>query len=482
MGLLDQLGNLSPEQTQGLLAASAQMLQQSGPSRVPVSFGQTLGTGIGAFQESMAAAQRRKLEEEAARQAATLRGLQIQEAQGGMADKERARQEADRLRQFYVNRQVGAGPEAPQMPNVATPDLSSAPQQSRPGMMPAGLQAPLPQRVATDPYHQRMAEADALRSAGFHAQADAAEAAALKFKPEFSQTPQTGIGPDGKPFQYVLDKEGNPKRLEGVLPRDKLELANIGGSDIAYNPYALKVGQTFQRTMTPVESARLNFDIGQVNRPIFNAEAGGFITPPSKKSPQGTITPLAGFIRPDKPLTESQGKATNFAARMTESDALVKKFENSGISGNAFSTLAAASPLTNWAASEEGQMYRQAQENFVTANLRQESGAAIPKDEMNKEIRKYFPVVGDQPGVIAQKARAREIATKGMLVQAGPGAKSIMGIVGGEPAVAPEAKPAPAAASKEFSMLPNASEFDGKRMKSSDGTIYRSSGGKWVKE
>ena len=35
---------------------------------------------------------------------------------------------------------------------------------------------------------------------------------------------------------------------------------------------------------------------------------------------------------------------------------------------------------------------------------------------------------------------------------------------------------------REFSMLPNAKEYDGKRMKSSDGSIYRSAGGKWVKE
>lgn len=35
---------------------------------------------------------------------------------------------------------------------------------------------------------------------------------------------------------------------------------------------------------------------------------------------------------------------------------------------------------------------------------------------------------------------------------------------------------------REFSMLPKASDFDGKRMRAPDGTIYRSSGGRWVKE
>lgn len=41
---------------------------------------------------------------------------------------------------------------------------------------------------------------------------------------------------------------------------------------------------------------------------------------------------------------------------------------------------------------------------------------------------------------------------------------------------------APQAAQREFSMLPKASDYDGKRMRAPDGTIYRSAGGKWVKE
>ena len=40
----------------------------------------------------------------------------------------------------------------------------------------------------------------------------------------------------------------------------------------------------------------------------------------------------------------------------------------------------------------------------------------------------------------------------------------------------------PQPAQREFSMLPKASDFDGKRMRAPDGTIYRSSGGRWNKE
>jgi hypothetical protein len=34
----------------------------------------------------------------------------------------------------------------------------------------------------------------------------------------------------------------------------------------------------------------------------------------------------------------------------------------------------------------------------------------------------------------------------------------------------------------KFDMLPPASQYDGKRMRADNGTIYRSVGGKWVKE
>jgi len=56
----------------------------------------------------------------------------------------------------------------------------------------------------------------------------------------------------------------------------------------------------------------------------------------------------------------------------------------------------------------------QAQENWVTANLRKESGAAIPPEEILQERRKYFPMPGDGPDQIAQKAQSRAVAAASM--------------------------------------------------------------------
>jgi hypothetical protein len=71
------------------------------------------------------------------------------------------------------------------------------------------------------------------------------------------------------------------------------------------------------------------------------------------------------------------------------------------------------------------QQYRQAQENWVTANMRPESGAVIGVEEMEKEITKYFPQANDSPETIAQKARARRDTELAVKVRAGPAFKQI---------------------------------------------------------
>jgi hypothetical protein len=147
---------------------------------------------------------------------------------------------------------------------------------------------------------------------------------------------------------------------------------------------------------------------------------------------QGNIKPVEGFQPKGMgatKLTEAQGNATNFAARMKDASVEIEALEKKGVSSSDLRTKAAGSEWTNWLASSEGQQYRQAQENWVTANLRKESGAAISVDEMAKDIAKWFPKAGDGKDVRAQKAHARQVAEEGMLVQAGPGAKQVQGIL-----------------------------------------------------
>jgi sulfatase maturation enzyme AslB (radical SAM superfamily) len=48
--------------------------------------------------------------------------------------------------------------------------------------------------------------------------------------------------------------------------------------------------------------------------------------------------------------------------------------------------------VPNWMKSNEQQIFESLKENFITALLRQESGAAISNSEFEKEERKYFPM------------------------------------------------------------------------------------------
>ena len=74
---------------------------------------------------------------------------------------------------------------------------------------------------------------------------------------------------------------------------------------------------------------------------------------------------------------------------------------------------------TGWAGSEQSKLFLQAQENWISANLRKESGAVISTDEMEKEVKKYFPLPGDTDAVIKQKAESRRIASEAMRLAAG---------------------------------------------------------------
>ena len=148
-----------------------------------------------------------------------------------------------------------------------------------------------------------------------------------------------------------------------------------------------------------------------------------------------------------KPLTEAQGKSTAYGMRMAEANKILTDLEKKGVTNTGIvrsaiggtvgltpfigdklqeATNALINPLPGvlGGPSAEQQQVDQARRNFITAVLRQESGAAIAASEFANEERKYFPQVGDTAEVIAQKQKARELAIKAMNIQAGPGARN----------------------------------------------------------
>ena len=157
-------------------------------------------------------------------------------------------------------------------------------------------------------------------------------------------------------------------------------------------------------------------------------------------------------------LTETQSNATAFGMRMKEANSILTTLEqavvkNTGLISGVTGSIVGVVPLIGdkltgmtesvfnvlpqimGGLSPEQQQVAQARLNFITANLRKESGATLLPSEFITEEKKYFPKPGDDATVIAQKQKARNLALKAMEIQAGPGAKNIQqyqtGVAGG---------------------------------------------------
>lgn len=118
--------------------------------------------------------------------------------------------------------------------------------------------------------------------------------------------------------------------------------------------------------------------------------------------------------------TEVQAKSEIFANKMEQSNKSITDGVGTSLTGK----IASGLPLGNYVQSPDYQKYKQASSNFITALLRQESGAAISKSEFERYDKEYMPQPGDSSEVLAQKTEARRIAIEGMKKGAGPGYKS----------------------------------------------------------
>ena len=75
--------------------------------------------------------------------------------------------------------------------------------------------------------------------------------------------------------------------------------------------------------------------------------------------------------------------------------------------------------------SDERRQYLQAANNFIRANLRKESGAAIGVDEWKQEFINYFPQYNDDEQTIKNKEMFRNILTQNMKAAGGKSFKKI---------------------------------------------------------
>mgnify|MGYP003113459323 FL=1 len=135
---------------------------------------------------------------------------------------------------------------------------------------------------------------------------------------------------------------------------------------------------------------------------------------------------VQGTEKTKDPLGDKQKNSASFAVRMADSNATINKIMESDFNPLNFYDAVAVDQgpmipdfMENVLKSPQRQIFENAALNFVMAQLRDESGAAIGQGEIESAFNLYIPTFGNPPEVIAQKARARRLSVLGMKANAG---------------------------------------------------------------
>jgi hypothetical protein len=128
----------------------------------------------------------------------------------------------------------------------------------------------------------------------------------------------------------------------------------------------------------------------------------------------------------DTGLNDSQSKALLFGSRMREAEKVLTSMATKGtVRPSVMKGVVEGTPLVGGAlgalannnSTPEQQQVEQAQQDWLNAVLRRESGAVIGPSEFASGKKQYFPEVGDSPEKIAQKTRNRKLAMEGILTE-----------------------------------------------------------------
>lgn len=161
-------------------------------------------------------------------------------------------------------------------------------------------------------------------------------------------------------------------------------------------------------------------------------------------------------------LNEQQSGSLRYSTRMADNEGIIGKLEQKGFDPTA-AVNTAKTYLFNRLQGDELQSYTAARENWIAANLRKESGAAISAKEYADAGKQYFPADGDGESVVREKKQRREAAEQSMYNSIGPSAPVRQKAAA--PAAAPAATsadapvsvntPAEAPATAKFILMPN---------------------------
>ena len=410
---------------QSTMAAAAALLQASGRSPQRIGLGQAIGSalqaGQGAYERGTTNAFQQMLLGEKLKEGQRARELQTQVA-GVLTKPPTVLTPEQQALRAPVSE---AGPFGPK---VARAELA------------ASIQPPSANELKAGQY-QQIADIYASQGRSEDAKRYQEMSEKLNPRPEIVGQPIEVTDTKGNPILVQQYKDGSVKTMQGYGPKRDVILQNLGGQTVAINKSALKGGETYAQTMTPAEIANLGIARGnlavaqgglglrqqefarsafdRVDTPegFFNVPKGGGVAVPVM-GPSGQLKGAGG-----KP-TEGETNAAGFAQRMELAQSIFQRLP-AGSQPGVGTRMAEAVPFVGGALargvvqSADTQMYDQAAQDWIRAKLRKESGAAIGADEARQEYATYFPMVGDTPEKIAQKAEARRVVTEGMQKAAG---------------------------------------------------------------
>jgi hypothetical protein len=242
----------SPEQAQGLLGLASGLLQAGGPSRMPVGLGQAFGLGLQGYQQGVDQYRQREQQKMQNDLQTAITGFKLRDMQSDFDNQERQRARSAEVEKFTRNYLSGGGQQGASNPlsvlgGNAAPTIANAEKLSAANPMQAGA----PTRQSS--YERAMAFADALRGAGFGAEADAAEERALKRQPKVKAWEKVNV--DGKTLFAPYFEDGTSGSPVPYSVAEKLEKVNRGGTTDLIDPYSGKVVSSMTNTQSPDSAA-----------------------------------------------------------------------------------------------------------------------------------------------------------------------------------------------------------------------------------
>jgi len=437
-GLLGDESQIALQQArqQGLLGLAAGLLQAGGPSRQRTNIGQAIGAGLQAGQQ----AYRGALSEQ----------IQGQQMALKLAEQQRLQQQQRALQGI--------------MPQLMTTGL----QQAERAADPIGA---LLQTIEAGTTNQPMLNQQALNLArSFLSPKDFKDLVEGLTKQqelvtgpreEYSTTPQTMLV-NNRPTSVLFSKSGGMRVLD-VQPLPSEEKIDTNSEILFRDKVTGRITSRLNKTLSPGEARLLDLREREFQRggyDILQTQEGYVYAPTTPGAVAQPVTTAGGApvlpMGADKPPTEGQAKAASFLGVMRGASSVFDQplvdpagkpvVDASGqqiTAEMAYSTpnlLQSAAGSVPWVgqtlerlgSSENRQRVLQAQQAWVRAKLRKESGAVIGADEMADEIKTFFPQFGDKPETIRQKALLRQQAESGLVVEAGPAARGIQTVPGAQ--------------------------------------------------